>query len=52
MTFRGELGINTTSLCLGYKTVADYVTQIKKKLQVSSMTKLFHMAIMPGIMKH
>lgn len=39
-------------LCLGYKTVANYVTQIKKKLQVSSIAELAHIAILLGIMKH
>ncbi len=41
-----------TELCLGYKTVANYVTQIKKKLQVSSIAELAHIAIILGIMKH
>jgi DNA-binding NarL/FixJ family response regulator len=39
-------------LCLGYKTVANYVTQIKKKLQVSSIAELAHIAVIQGIMKH
>lgn len=39
-------------LCIGYKTVANYVTQIKKKLQVSSMAELAHVAVLLGIMKH
>lgn len=39
-------------LCIGYKTVANYVTQIKKKLQVSSMAELAHVAVVLGIMKH
>ncbi|WP_198245646.1 response regulator [methane-oxidizing endosymbiont of Gigantopelta aegis] len=39
-------------LCLGYKTVANYATQIKKKLQVSSSAELAHIAIVLGIMKH
>ncbi len=39
-------------LCLGYKTVANYVTQIKKKLQISSIAELAHVAVMLGIMKH
>jgi len=38
-------------LCLGYKTVANYITQIKKKLQVSSIAELAHIAILLGIMK-
>ncbi|MCF6204377.1 MAG: response regulator transcription factor [Methylococcaceae bacterium] len=39
-------------LCLGYKTVANYATQIKKKLHVSSIAELAHIAVMLGIMKH
>lgn len=39
-------------LCLGYKTVANYVTQIKKKLQISSVAELAHVAVILGIMKH
>jgi DNA-binding NarL/FixJ family response regulator len=39
-------------LCLGYKTVANYATQIKKKLHVSSIAELAHIAIILGIMKH
>lgn len=41
-----------SELCLGYKTVANYATQIKKKLQVSSTAELTHIAIALGIMKH
>lgn len=39
-------------LCLGYKTIANYSTQIKKKLQVSNVAELAHVAVMLGIMKH
>ncbi|NOQ13378.1 MAG: response regulator [Methyloprofundus sp.] len=39
-------------LCLGYKTVANYVTQIKKKLHVSSITELVHIAVLQGVVKH
>lgn len=39
-------------LCLGYKTVANYVTQIKKKLHVSNITELVHIALLLGIVKH
>ncbi len=39
-------------LCLGYKTVANYVTQIKKKLYVSNVTELAHIALIQGVMKH
>lgn len=39
-------------LCLGYKTVANYMTQIKKKLHVSSIAELAHIAVIQGVMKH
>ncbi len=39
-------------LCLGYKTVANYVTQIKKKLKISSIAELAHIAVMLKILKH
>jgi len=39
-------------LCLGYKTVANYATQIKKKLQVSSVAELAHVAVLLGVLKH
>jgi len=39
-------------LCLGYKTVANYITQIKKKLRVSSIAELAHIAVIQGILKH
>ena len=39
-------------LCLSYKTVANYATQIKKKLKVSSIAELAHIAIFQGITKH
>ena len=32
-------------LCLGYKTIANYSTQIKKKLRVSTVAELAHIAI-------
>jgi DNA-binding NarL/FixJ family response regulator len=32
-------------LCLGYKTIANYSTQIKKKLHVSTIAELAHIAI-------
>jgi DNA-binding NarL/FixJ family response regulator len=38
-------------LCLGYKTVANYGTQIRSKLNVSSVAELAHIAIALGIMK-
>ena len=41
-----------SELCLGYKTVANYATQIKKKLRVSSIAELAHIAVILGIMKH
>ncbi|NOQ64256.1 MAG: response regulator [Methyloprofundus sp.] len=39
-------------LCLNYKTVANYVTQIKKKLHISSITELAHIAVLHGIVRH
>jgi DNA-binding NarL/FixJ family response regulator len=39
-------------LCISYKTAANYVTQIKKKMHVSSMAELAHIAVILGIMKH
>ena len=39
-------------LCLGYKTVANYGTQIKSKLQVSSVAELAHIAMVLGVMKN
>jgi two-component system, NarL family, invasion response regulator UvrY len=36
-------------LCLGYKTVANYGTQIKNKLHVSTSAELVHIAILLGI---
>lgn len=39
-------------LCLSYKTVANYATQIKKKLHVNTVAELAHVAILLGIMKH
>lgn len=39
-------------LCLSYKTVANYVTQIKKKLNVAGVTELAHVAVLLGIIKH
>jgi two-component system, NarL family, invasion response regulator UvrY len=38
-------------LCLGYKTVANYGTQIRSKLKVSSVAELAHIAISLGVMK-
>ena len=38
-------------LCLGYKTIANYSTQIKKKLQVSTTAELAHIAVSLGVMK-
>jgi len=39
-------------LCLGYKTVANYGTQIRSKLQVSSVAELAHIAMVLGVMKN
>lgn len=40
-----------SELCLNYKTVANYVTQIKKKLTISSMAELTHIAMIQGLLK-
>jgi two-component system invasion response regulator UvrY len=39
-------------LCLGYKTIANYGTQIRSKLKVSTVAELAHIAIVLGIMKN
>lgn len=39
-------------LCLGYKTVANYGTQIKSKLKVSTVAELAHIAMVLGVMKN
>jgi two-component system invasion response regulator UvrY len=39
-------------LCLGYKTVANYGTQIRSKLKVSSVAELAHIAIGLGVIKN
>jgi len=39
-------------LCLGYKTVANYNTQIKQKLKVSTAAELANIAMALGIIKH
>ena len=39
-------------LCLSYKTVANYSTQIKKKLNVSTVAELAHIALLYGIVNH
>ncbi|MGZ4979046.1 MAG: response regulator [Methylobacter sp.] len=39
-------------LCLGYKTVANYGTQIRSKLKVSTVAELAHIAMVLGIMKN
>ncbi len=38
-------------LCLGYKTVANYGTQIKAKLSVATVAELAHIAMVLGVMK-
>lgn len=37
-------------LCLGHKTVANYATQIKKKLKVNTTAELAHIAVNLGVM--
>lgn len=39
-------------LCLGYKTVANYGTQIRNKLKVSTLAELAHIAVILGLMKN
>ena len=39
-------------LCLGYKTVANYGTQIKSKFKVSTVAELAHIAMVLGMMKN
>ena len=38
-------------LCLGHKTVANYATQIKKKLQIDTTAELAHIAVNLGVMR-
>lgn len=38
-------------LCLGYKTVANYGTHIKNKLNVSTVAELIHIAMELGVIK-
>lgn len=38
-------------LCLGYKTVANYGTQIKAKLNVSTTAELAHIALVLGLLE-
>lgn len=38
-------------LCLSHKTVANYATQVKVKLKVSSLAELARIAMMLGVMK-
>jgi two-component system, NarL family, invasion response regulator UvrY len=37
-------------LCLGYKTVANYGTQIKSKFKVSTVAELAHIAMIQGML--
>jgi two-component system, NarL family, invasion response regulator UvrY len=39
-------------LCLGYKTVANYGTQIRSKLNVTTVAELAHIAMVLGVMKN
>lgn len=39
-------------LCLGYKTIANYGTQVKNKLKVATVAELVHIAILLGMMKN
>lgn len=39
-------------LCLSYKTVANYSTQLKKKLNISTVAELAHIAMLYGVVNH
>lgn len=39
-------------LCLSYKTIANYSTQIKKKLNVQTVAELTHIALLSGVINH
>ncbi|GFO72468.1 two-component system, NarL family, invasion response regulator UvrY [Bathymodiolus japonicus methanotrophic gill symbiont] len=39
-------------LCLSYKTIANYSTQIKKKLNVETVAELTHIALLSGVINH
>ncbi len=39
-------------LCLGYKTIANYGTQVKSKLKVSTVAELVHIAILLDMIKN
>jgi len=39
-------------MCLGYKTVANYSTQLKKKLNISTVAELAHIAMLYGVVNH
>lgn len=39
-------------LCLGYKTIANYSTQVKSKLKVSTVAELVHIAILLDMIKN
>jgi len=42
----------SAELCLGYKTVANYSTQIKKKLNVATVAELTRIALLYGLVNH
>lgn len=44
--------IISDELCLSYKTVANYSTSIRKKLKVSTVAELTHIALLYGIVNH
>lgn len=39
-------------LCLGYKTVANYNTTIKHKLNANTAADIAHIAMVLGVVKH
>ncbi|OQK18445.1 LuxR family transcriptional regulator [Methyloprofundus sedimenti] len=42
----------SAELCLSYKTIANYSTQIKKKLNVQTVAELTHIALLSGMVNH
>ncbi|MGI1669624.1 MAG: response regulator transcription factor [Neptuniibacter sp.] len=48
-------GLNTheisDNLCLSYKTIANYNTQIKNKLNIKTSSELIHIAMVSGVLK-
>jgi len=47
-----NLALQWVELSLGYKTIANYSTQIKKKLSVNSVAELAHIAVLYDMVNH